>query len=296
MVLHIRGLGKKYGNYLAVNNIDIDFTPGIWGLLGPNGAGKTTLMKMMVGLLNPTGGEILYNDAKVQDLGDIYRDKIGYLPQDFGYYENLSIIEYLEYISVLKGLDKKTIQEKIEYLLNMVQLLDAKYKKMKELSHGMRQRVGIAMALLNDPDILILDEPTAGLDMDERRSFRKYISEFARNRIVIISTHIASDIEFISNRIAMVNKGKLIVNETTSKLVDRLNNMVWEVIISEEDFSYWEEKVNIINFRNESENRMHIRFISKDPIDGGKLVKTELNDVYLDMIERIHGDSYDIYK
>ena len=199
MNLKTVSLTKNYRSHNAVDKIDLEFTPGIWGLLGANGAGKTTFIKMLVGVLNPTSGDILFK-------------KLGYLPQKFGYYEELNLNDYLLYVAALKGISKKDAKGKISYLLEKVSLTDVQYKKIRTFSGGMKQRVGIAQALLNDPQVLILDEPTAGLDIEERRKFREFITNYSRERMVLISTHIVSDIEFIANNIAVIKKGKLVAS------------------------------------------------------------------------------------
>lgn len=208
MKLSVDRITKQYKNKIAVDRISFDLTEGVTGLLGANGAGKTTLMRMMSGILTPTGGEISADGIPVQS--ENYRALLGYLPQDFGYYPEFTAKEFLEYFSALKGIDRKRAKEKTKELLELVGLSDVAGKKIKTFSGGMKQRVGIAQALLNDPRILILDEPTAGLDPKERVRFRTLIEELGKNSIVLLSTHIVSDIEHIADRIIMMKDGALV--------------------------------------------------------------------------------------
>ena len=208
MKLTVDRITKQYKNKIAVDRMSFELTKGVTGLLGANGAGKTTLMRMMCGILTPTSGEINADGIAVNT--ENYRALLGYLPQDFGYYPEFTAREFLEYMAALKGLEKKEAKDKISELLELVGLSDVARKKMKTFSGGMKQRVGIAQALLNDPAILILDEPTAGLDPKERVRFRELIEELGKKSIVLLSTHIVSDIEHIADKIIMMKDGSLI--------------------------------------------------------------------------------------
>ncbi|MBO7096004.1 MAG: ABC transporter ATP-binding protein [Lachnospiraceae bacterium] len=208
MKLSVDRITKQYKNKIAVDRISFDLTEGVTGLLGANGAGKTTLMRMMSGILTPTSGEISADGIPVQ--AENYRALLGYLPQDFGYYPEFTAKEFLEYFAALKGIERKRAKEKTKELLELVGLSDVAGKKIKTYSGGMKQRVGIAQALLNDPRILILDEPTAGLDPKERVRFRTLIEELGKDSIVLLSTHIVSDIEHIADRIIMMKDGALV--------------------------------------------------------------------------------------
>ena len=259
MNLKTVSLTKNYRSHNAVDKIDLEFTPGIWGLLGANGAGKTTFIKMLVGVLNPTSGDILFGDNSIKELEEKYRKKLGYLPQKFGYYEELNLNDYLLYVAALKGISKKDAKGKISYLLEKVSLTDVQYKKIRTFSGGMKQRVGIAQALLNDPQVLILDEPTAGLDIEERRKFREFITNYSRERMVLISTHIVSDI-------AVIKKGKLVASGSPNDLISSLAFSAWEVSIPVREKNKIEQSGLIINYHNEDKEDIFVRYISNDPL------------------------------
>jgi len=227
-MLSLNNITKKYGNFTALEDITLDFRGGVYGLLAPNGAGKTTLIKMLTTLIFPTKGEILWNGDEIVKLDASYRALIGYLPQDFGYYKNHSPLQFLKYLAALKGIDAKTADKKARELIELVSLSDVRDKKMRKFSGGMIQRVGIAQAMLNDPKILILDEPTAGLDPKERVRFRNLISSLSKDRIVILSTHIVSDIETIANRVIMFKDHKLLTNDAPTSICKMLDGKVYE--------------------------------------------------------------------
>lgn len=233
MKLKIDNLTKKYSDKVAVKDFSIEMTEGVYGLLGPNGAGKTTLMRMISDVLNPTCGQILVNNVDKNDLGEEYRDLLGYLPQDMGYYKNFTAERFLKYVAALKGLNKKMSKERIEELLEVVGLSEYKNKKVGKFSGGMRQRVGIAQALLNNPKILVLDEPTAGLDPKERIRFRNLISDISKDRIIILSTHIVGDIEYIAKQVILIKEGQLIKSSTGDKLLKEMEGKAWKVEVDE---------------------------------------------------------------
>lgn len=220
MELVLDRVTKQYQNKIAVDRITLGLRPGVIGLLGANGAGKTTLMRMICGILRPTNGTITFDGLDVSE--EDYRDVLGYLPQDFGYYPNFTGRKFLEYMATLKGIDRKTAERKCDELLKLVNLTDVQNKKVKTYSGGMKQRLGIAQAVLNDPKILVLDEPTAGLDPKERVRFRNLIAELGNDRIVILSTHIVSDVEQIANRILMIKEGQLIYDGNTAAMGEGL--------------------------------------------------------------------------
>lgn len=227
MELTIQNLTKEFGPLRAVDSVSVTMTGGVYGLLGVNGAGKTTLMRMLTTLISPTSGEILWDGQDIFALDGGYRKNLGYLPQDFGYYPDFSVQDYLMYIASIKGLRPAVARERVARLLNQVGLSKARNKKMKTLSGGMKRRAGIAQAMLNDPKILILDEPTAGLDPSERIRFRNLISELSGDRIVLLSTHIVSDIEYIANEILLMKDGAITLSGTAEEIVASLPEKVW---------------------------------------------------------------------
>ncbi len=227
-MLSLSNVTKKYGAFEALTGVDLEFTPGVHALLAPNGAGKTTLIKMLTTLIFPTAGQILWKGDNIFHLGADYRDLLGYLPQDFGYYKNYSPRQFLSYLAAVKAIDRMTASRRTFELLDLVGLSDVAGKKMRQFSGGMIQRVGIAQALLNDPKILILDEPTAGLDPKERVRFRNLIASLSKDRIVILSTHIVSDVEAIANRVIMIQNKRILTNATPAEVCQRLESQVWE--------------------------------------------------------------------
>lgn len=283
MELTIKNLSKKYKDKLAVDNISLKITPGVWGLLGANGAGKTTLMRMVAGILTPTKGEILYDGIGIKDLKESYRDIFGYLPQNFGFYPEFKVEDYLHYMAGLKGLRKKEVGSKIEVLMEQLTLTEIRNKHIRKLSGGMQRRVGIAQALLNDPEILILDEPTSGLDPGERVRFRNLLSEFAKNRIVVISTHIVPDVEYIATYNAIMKGGKLIDVGTTEELVKMVKGKVWEGSTMPEKMPVFEREIsNIVNVRNEESGKVSVRYIEDIPVIPGSMAASpRLKDLYL---------------
>lgn len=236
MELAVKNLTKNFGAKCAVNDVTFSLRAGVYGLLGPNGAGKTTLMKMMVDILPPSSGEVLLDGVNIRELGAGYRNLLGYMPQDIGVYKSFSARKYLQYIAALKGIVGKEADEKIEELMNLVGLRDVGRKKLGGFSGGMLRRIGIAQTLLNDPRVLILDEPTAGLDPQERIRFRNIISELSENRIVVLSTHIISDMEFIAGEVIMMREGAVLRIDTTEQLLNAVEGKVWTAFISHRDF------------------------------------------------------------
>ncbi len=280
-MLDIIHVTKKYKDFTALSDVNIQFDHGVYGLLAPNGAGKTTLMKLMTTLLFPTSGKIMYNGRDIAGLDGKYREKLGYLPQEFGYYKDYSPKRYLHYLGVLKGVDRRRLNQKIDGLLELVGLLDVKNKKMKQFSGGMIQRVGIAQALLGDPEILILDEPTAGLDPKERMRFRKILSALSKDKTVIISTHIVSDVEFIANHIVMLKNKTILCNAEAASLCQSLNGMVYETKIFEGELPDWEERCQILSQRQEGD-QLVIRFVGEEADKSGcVLCSPSLEDVFL---------------
>lgn len=226
MELKIDRLSKQYGSKIAVDRVSLTLTPGVIGLLGANGAGKTTLMRMLCGILRANSGTISFSGFDVST--EEYRSMLGYLPQDFGYYPNFTGMDFLMYISALKGLDKKTAKVRSNELLSLVGLQEKSKKKIKTYSGGMKQRLGIAQALLNNPKILILDEPTAGLDPKERVRFRDLIAEIGKENIVLLSTHIVSDVEQIADRVLLMKDGQIIYDGKESDISEDLETFYME--------------------------------------------------------------------
>lgn len=232
MELKIRNLTKQFQDITAVNHVSYILTSGVYGLLGVNGAGKTTLMRMLCTLLKPTEGTITWDGNDIFEMDGKYRRILGYLPQDFGYYPDFTVYEYLMYIASIKGLRPTTAKQRTVTLLKQVGLTKEKNKKMKKLSGGMKRRAGIAQAMLNNPRILILDEPTAGLDPNERIRFRNLISELAEERIVLLSTHIVSDIEYIANKILLMKNGEILQSGTSEELLSSMTSKIWSITVA----------------------------------------------------------------
>lgn len=271
----------------AVDDISLQLGPGVWGLLGANGSGKTTLMRMICGIMKPTGGRICYDGVSIDDLGDAYRDVIGYLPQEFGFYPEFTVQQYLEYIAALKGLTDKQARLKIDELLTRLSLEEVRRKRITKLSGGMKRRVGIGQALLNDPAFLVLDEPTSGLDPGERVRFRNLLSEFAHDRIVLISTHIVSDIEYIATRNAIMKNGSILQTGSTQELVVQMEGKVFEAAINPHDLSRWEQKVQVVNVRNEADGSVSLRYLGNpDDIPQARPQEPRLEDLYLELFPR----------
>src|SRR5512134_3711180 len=229
MKLTISHLSKQYRrDFWGLRDFDLELTPGVIGLLGPNGAGKSTLMRMLATITQPTEGTVKWNDTDIVKSPDTLRAVLGYLPQDFGVYPNLTGVEFLEYMAAIKGMDAKTAHRRIEELLVVVNLVNAAKRPLGGYSGGMKQRVGIAQALLNDPQLLIVDEPTVGLDPEERVRFRNLLSDLAGERIIILSTHIVSDVEATATEIAIIHKGHLKVRAHPEQLLKQMEGSVWE--------------------------------------------------------------------
>lgn len=282
MELFVENVSKKFKDMTAVDNVSLRITPGVWGLLGANGAGKTTLMRMIAGIMEPSSGKIYYNGIPIKELKESYRNVFGYLPQDFGFYPEFSVKDYLEYVAALKGLTVNDSKRKIDELLERLTLSHVKNKKIAKLSGGMKRRVGIAQALLNDPEVLILDEPTSGLDPGERVRFRNLLSEFAHDRIVLISTHIVSDVEYIATQNAIMKNGKLLSTGTTEELVQQVKGKVWSTTISMKLLAEYESKLPIVNIRNEEHGTVSIRYLADEPFTEDSIEQEpHLEDLYL---------------
>ena len=289
MELALNRISKTYkkGSVKALDNFSVILTPGVYGLLGPNGAGKSTLMNIITDNLNADGGEVVYGGENIKKLGKDYRAVLGYMPQQQGLYDDFTLNRFLWYMAALKGLKKKEAKEKITQLLETVNLTDAAHKKLGSFSGGMKQRALIAQALLNNPDILILDEPTAGLDPKERIRIRNFISEIAEDKIVLISTHVVSDIEFIAKEIILLKKGQLISHDSPNKLTKELENKVFEVEIQREDLKYFQDNYRVSNLCH-NDNRIIVRIVTDNPPTDFQYTtaKPTLEDLYLYIFEQ----------
>ncbi len=285
MKLAISHLSKQYRrDFWGLRDFDIELTPGVIGLLGPNGAGKSTLMRMLATITQPTEGSVKWNDADIVKSPDTLRAVLGYLPQDFGVYPNLSGVEFLEYMAAIKGLDAKTARRRIDELLIVVNLVNAAKRPLGGYSGGMKQRVGIAQALLNDPQLLIVDEPTVGLDPEERVRFRNLLSDLAGERIIILSTHIVSDVEATATEIVIINKGRKIEHAAPEKLLALLDGKVWEWVIPSEALTALKQS-RLISGTIRRENGIQVRVVSEaSPAPEAQLVAPSLEDVYLHLV------------
>lgn len=287
--LKLEGLGKRYKEKMAVDHVDLLFTNGIYGLLGANGAGKTTLLRMICNILRPSEGEVLCNGSGIQKLGGDYRSMLGYLPQEFGYYPDFTAWRYMMYLASLKALPKEMAREKCRELLELVGLLGEAKQKIKTFSGGMIRRLGIAQALLNDPEILILDEPTAGLDPKERIRFRNIISALSSNRIVILSTHIVSDIAYIADRILIMKQGRIIKQGVPDELIQFARGSVWECLVPENQAEIYNRKYAVSNLKN-IDGKVMLRIIAKEkPLEEAVPEEPNLEDVYLYFTEEAGG-------
>ena len=281
MELTICDLTKEFGSFRAVDRVSFTMTNGVYGLLGVNGAGKTTLMRMLTTLIKPTDGEILWDGQDVFKMDGQYRKLLGYLPQDFGYYPDFSIYDYLMYIASIKGIRPAAAKERVKELLKQVGLFRARHKKMKNLSGGMKRRAGIAQAMLNDPKILILDEPTAGLDPSERIRFRNLISELSGDRIVLLSTHIVSDIEYIANEILLMKDGSITISGTADEVVSSMPERVWTFSVPKAQIDAYLKAYKVANIKT-IPGGAELRVLSTvRPNSAAVEVEATLEDVFL---------------
>ena len=274
-------LTKQYGSKTAVNHLNLSLSNGVYGLLGANGAGKTTLMRLLCDIQTPTSGKITLDGKNISVLGEKYRNLLGYLPQQFGYYPDFTAWDFLMYVAALKGLSEKQAHKKATELLEAVDLAEKRNLKIKTFSGGMKQRLGIAQAMLNNPRILILDEPTAGLDPKERVRFRNLISAFSKDRIVILSTHIVSDVEFIAEDIIMMKDGQILHFGKTQEITTEIDGQVWECTVPTSRAEQYSETLNISNLRNIENNCTVLRVISEQsPMENAIKVEPTLEDLY----------------
>lgn len=281
MELKMIKLTKQFGDFTAVDHMNFTMTNGVYGLLGVNGAGKTTLMRMICTLLQPSSGKILCNGKDIFKMGAEYRKLLGYLPQDFGFYPEFTVKDYLLYIAALKGIRPAVAKKRVKDLISKVGLSKAANKKMKKLSGGMKRRAGIAQAMLNDPKILVLDEPTAGLDPNERIRFRNLISELSEDRLVLLSTHIVSDVEYIANEIWLMKDGQLLHQGTADELIRSMPENVWKCYANKSDVPVLMKRYKISNIKSEPHG-VELRIISREkPFPDAVMEEANLEDVFL---------------
>ena len=290
MELVIDKVSMRFKDKKAVSNISLKLTPGVWRLLGANVAGKTTLMRIIAGILKPTSGQVLYDGVPIRTLGEEYRALFGYLPQEFGFPQEFTVKDYLIYVAALKGMTKRQGRKRIHELLEQVSLLEVRNRKIARLSGGMKRRVGIAQALLNDPEVLVLDEPTGGLDPGERVRFRNLLSEFVHDRIVLISTHIVPDVEYIAGCHAMIREGKLLASGTTEELVRLVEGKEWTCTVPAQAVAEYERRLRIVSLRNEHDGSVSVRYLAKKPCnDHSAAAVSRLEDLYLWMFPQSGG-------
>ena len=282
MELKIEHLSKRFKDKTAVDDVSLTLTSGVWGLLGANGAGKTTLMRMIADIMVPTNGAIYYDGQDIHEMGKAYRELFGFLPQDFGYSRDFTVKDYLEYMAALKDVPARETSRKINHLLDILTLSDVKRKKITKLSGGMKRRVGIAQAMLNDPKILVMDEPTAGLDPGERVRFRNFISEFSHDRIVLISTHIVSDVEFIAEEVIMMKSGQVLHFGKPQEITSEIDGFVWEFTVPTDCAEQYTAAMNVSNLRNIENGDTVLRVIAEhQPTKNAVQVLPNLEDLYL---------------
>jgi ABC-2 type transport system ATP-binding protein len=281
MELQIERVGKRYsGDKWALRDFSLKMGPGILGLLGPNGAGKTTLMSIIATITRPTEGTLHWNGSELAKDPNAIRTVLGYLPQDFGVYPNLNAVEFLEYLAAVKGLDATAARRRIEELLDLVNLSDVRKRPLGSYSGGMKQRIGIAQALLNDPQLLIVDEPTAGLDPEERVRFRNLLSELSGERIVILSTHIVSDVEATATDIALISQGGLVAHASPEELLRMVEGKVWEWVLPSAELPAARQSYLISNTMHRADG-IHARVVAQSPPPQAAPVPPTLEDAYL---------------
>lgn len=285
----IKSLSKSYdGKKDALNSLDLVIPNGMFGILGRNGSGKSTLMNIIATILQPSKGTVTINGIEIKNSQKI-RQMIGYLPQDFDFYPNMKVSEVLYYLGFLSKINQKDFDKYVDLILRKVNLIDYKNKKVKSLSGGMKKRLGIAQAILHDPKVIIVDEPTAGLDPEERVRLRNLLSDLAENKIVIISTHIVSDIESTCNRIAILDKGSLVYKGDIPSLIQQSDDHIYEINLSPSELESFRENDLFITKTQEIENKLKVRFISETKVANAKKVKADFEDAYMYFLKKQQG-------
>lgn len=294
MELEMNNLTKKFGDFTAVKQLNLSMTRGVYGLLGKNGAGKTTFMRMLCTLLTPTEGNILCDGRDIFKMEGEYRKLLGYLPQDFGFYPEFTVRDYLLYIASIKGLPPAVAKKRTKELLAAVGLEKYAGRKMKKLSGGMKRRAGIAQAMMNHPKILILDEPTAGLDPNERIRFHNLISEFSEDRLVLLSTHIVSDVEYIANDIWLMNEGEIVRQGTPKQITESMKQKVWECLVEKRAVPLLARQYKISNMKADTQG-VQVRVIAGEkPAEYAKEAVPSLEDAFLYYFGEEAGDNHGI--
>ena len=294
MELEMNNLTKKFGDFTAVKQLNLSMTRGVYGLLGKNGAGKTTFMRMLCTLLTPTEGNILCDGRDIFKMEGEYRKLLGYLPQDFGFYPEFTVRDYLLYIASIKGLPPAVAKKRTKELLAAVGLEKYAGRKMKKLSGGMKRRAGIAQAMMKHPKILILDEPTAGLDPNERIRFRNLISEFSEDRLVLLSTHIVSDVEYIANDIWLMNEGEIVRQGTPKQITESMKQKVWECLVEKRAVPLLARQYKISNMKADTQG-VQVRVIAGEkPAEYAKEAVPSLEDAFLYYFGEEAGDNHGI--
>lgn len=290
MELVIEDLTKDFQGVMAVDHVTYTMENGVYGLLGLNGAGKTTLMRMLCTLLKPSGGRILCNGEDILAMGAEYRKLLGYLPQEFGFYPDFTVKDYLLYIASIKGVHKAVARKRVKELTAKVGLTKVQDRKMKKLSGGMKRRAGIAQAMINDPEILILDEPTAGLDPNERIRFRNLLSELAQERLVLLSTHIVSDVESVANEILLMKDGAFLRTGTPQEIITSMTDRIWSLTLPAGEAVKYSRDYKVANSRGVPEG-MQLRILSKErPHPAAQEETPALEDVFLSYMGEKAGE------
>ena len=282
MELYLDHISKKYKDKVAVDDVSLRLTPGVWGLLGANSEGKTTLMRMIAGIMRPTAGQVKYDGLPITELKEKYRDRFGYLPQDFGYYPDFTALDFMLYLAALKGINRRAARCRSLELLETVGLADVARAKVRTFSGGMKQRLGIAQAVLNDPAVLVLDEPTAGLDPKERVRFRNLIASFAQDKIVVLSTHIVSDVEYVADEILVMRAGSFVLEGSPEQVVAQVAGKVWECAVGPREADSLTARCTVGNAHYGADGQVVLRIVADErPHAQARPLEPTLEDVYL---------------